>query len=235
MDCEHRQIPDSALGQRQKTGEQDPGARCAATSSGLGNLLRPSSAAAGNPIWRTVELTAILVGRGSDGSQERTPHDISSSKPAGGSNLFKAAIRLFEPVTSCLDARLQNILRWCPSYLARERALKIPDAHGDAICKNLHRQFLWQILHDPNLKLLDGLHLGCLRGQRNAQLLLAAGPAKEKDELTRYFLGTGGSAILLDPGKRQIDPCGDPRRSVDVCIFDPHQFGFNLHLGISAG
>src|SRR2546429_1609688 len=50
--------------------------RCAATSSGLRNLLRPPSAAAGNPVWRTVELTAILVGRGSDGSPERTPHRI---------------------------------------------------------------------------------------------------------------------------------------------------------------
>src|SRR5437868_6887636 len=49
MDCEQRQIPDAALGPRQRTGEQDPGARRAATSSGLGNLLRPSSAAAGNP------------------------------------------------------------------------------------------------------------------------------------------------------------------------------------------
>src|SRR6184192_960377 len=49
MDCEQRQIPDSALGPRQRTGEQDPGARCAATSSGLAKSLRPSSAAVGNP------------------------------------------------------------------------------------------------------------------------------------------------------------------------------------------
>jgi len=178
---------------------------------------------------------AIPVGRGSHGSQERTPHDISAPKPAGGSNLFEAAIRLFEPVTSCLHARLQDILRRCPSHLARERALEISNTHGGAIRKDLRRQFLSQILRDPNLKFLDGLHLGCLRGQRNAQLFLSAGPAEEKDELTRYFLGNGGSAILFDPGKGQIDPCGDTRRSVDVSIFDPHQFGFDLHLGISSG
>src|SRR5205807_8488475 len=93
MDCEQRQIPDSALGPRQRTGEQDPGARCAATSSGLRNLLRPPSAAAGNPVWRTVELTAILVGRGSDGSPERTPHRISTSESAGNSDLFEALVR----------------------------------------------------------------------------------------------------------------------------------------------
>src|SRR5437870_5639814 len=49
MDCEQRQILDSALGPRQRTGEQDPGARRAATSSRLGKSLRPSSAAVGNP------------------------------------------------------------------------------------------------------------------------------------------------------------------------------------------
>ena len=41
----------------------------------------------------TVELTAILVGRGSYGSQERTPHRISASESAGGSDLFEALIR----------------------------------------------------------------------------------------------------------------------------------------------
>src|SRR5207247_4040909 len=35
MDCEKRQIPDYALGPRKRTGKNDPGDRCAATSSGL--------------------------------------------------------------------------------------------------------------------------------------------------------------------------------------------------------
>src|SRR5206468_11413969 len=87
--------------------------------------------------------------------------------------------------------------------------------------------------HDPDLKLLDGLHLGRLSGQSNAQLFLSAGSAKEKDEFTRYFLGNSGAAILLDPGKSQIDPCGNTRGSVDVFVFDPYQFGCDLHCGIS--
>jgi hypothetical protein len=41
----------------------------------------------------TVELTAILVGRGSHGSQERTPHRISTSESARGSDLFETSIR----------------------------------------------------------------------------------------------------------------------------------------------
>src|SRR2546429_7870187 len=57
--------------------------------------------------------------------------------------------------------------------------------------------------------------------------------AKEKDEFTRYFLGNSGAAILLDPGKSQIDPCGNTRGSVDVFVFDPYQFGCDLHCGIS--
>jgi len=139
-------------------------------------------------IWEGLESgVAILVRRDSHQTCKRTPHDINAPKPARGSNLFEAAIRSFEPVTSCFDARLQNVFGRCPARLAREYALKIPNAHSDAICKNLHRQFLSQILHDPDLKLLDGLHLGRLSGQCNAQLFLSAGSAKEKDELTRYF------------------------------------------------
>jgi len=43
--------------------------------------------------FRTVEPTAILVGRGSHGSQERTPHRVRTAESAGGSDLFKALVR----------------------------------------------------------------------------------------------------------------------------------------------
>jgi hypothetical protein len=76
---------------------------------------------------------AILARCDPDEARKRTPHDISAAEPAGGSNLFEDAVCSFEPVTSCFDARLQNVFGRCPAQLASEHALKIPNAHGDAL------------------------------------------------------------------------------------------------------
>ena len=62
--------------------------------------------------------------------------------------MTEAAICSFEPLTSCFDARVQNIPGRCLAQLAREYAFTIADAHSSTICKNLNRQFLSQILHD---------------------------------------------------------------------------------------
>ena len=107
---------------------------------------------------------AVLVGCDSNQACKRAPHGVSAPKPAVGSNLFQAAIRLLKPLPNCFNARLQNVLGRGLAQLAREYAFKVANAHSDMICKNLHRQFLSQIFHDPDLKLLDSLHIGRLSG-----------------------------------------------------------------------
>jgi hypothetical protein len=95
---------------------------------------------------------------------KRAPHGIRAPEAAGHRDLFEAAIRPLQLLASGFDSRRQHVLGWRPAHLAREDAFKVPDAHGDAIGKDLGRQSPSQILHDPELKLLDGLHLGRLRG-----------------------------------------------------------------------
>jgi len=90
--------------------------------------------------FRTVELTAILVGRGSHGSQECTPHRIRTAESAGGSDLFEALVRTLQLPARRFGSHLQDIVGWRFSQLAREHALEIANAHGASVCQLLHGQ-----------------------------------------------------------------------------------------------
>ena len=76
--------------------------------------------------FRTVEPAAILVGRGSHGAQERTPHRIRTAESAGGSDLFEALVRTLQLPARRFGPHLQNIVGWRFSQLARKHALEIP-------------------------------------------------------------------------------------------------------------
>src|SRR5579864_9756464 len=85
----------------------------------------------------TVELTAILVWSGSDGSQERTPHRIRTAESAGSSDLFEALVCFFQLAARSLRSHLQNIMGWRFPQLAREYALEVPNAHCGPVCQLL--------------------------------------------------------------------------------------------------
>ena len=84
------------------------------------------------------DSVAKLARCDSDDAQKRAPHSVSTPKPTGGRDLFKAAIRPFQLVTGCFDAYLQDKFRGRPAHLTYKYALKIPNAHGGAIRQNLH-------------------------------------------------------------------------------------------------
>src|SRR6266436_4724061 len=152
--------------------------------------------------FRTVELTAILVGRGSHGSQECTPHRIRTAESAGGSDLLEALVRTFQLPARSFGSHLQNIVGWRFSQLAREHALEIANAHCGSVCQLLYGQIVMKVFRNPNLKLMNRLHFRCLCRQGSAQLSLSAWAAQEQNKLARYFMGNPASAILLDPSKR---------------------------------
>jgi hypothetical protein len=80
-------------------------------------------------VIRTKVSTAKFLGRGSQGSQECTPHRIGAAESAGCRDLFEAMVGSLEQAARCFGSHLQGTLRWRLSQLAGEYALKIPNAH----------------------------------------------------------------------------------------------------------
>jgi len=64
------------------------------------------------------------VGRGSHGSQECTPHRISTAESAGASDLLEALVRTLQLPARSFGSHLQDIVGWRFSQLAREHALE---------------------------------------------------------------------------------------------------------------
>ena len=79
-------------------------------------------------------------------------------------------------------------------------------AHRHPIREVLDRQSRLEMLGNPDLQFTDRRHLGCLRGQRDAQLLLPTRPPQKQYELACRLVREGGAAVLFHPREREIDP-----------------------------
>jgi hypothetical protein len=98
---------------------------------------------------------SITLGGSSNSPDEGTPHQVRTDESASSRNLLNTLISIFKLVASRLHPHLRNIARGWTSGLAREHALKVPDTDGGAPSKYLHRKVLFQMIGNPNLKLLN--------------------------------------------------------------------------------
>ena len=70
---------------------------------------------------------------------------------------------------------------------------------------------------DPLLYLSERLPVGQLRGELRAELRLAAGAAQEHDQRAGDGKGRVATQVVLDQGKREVDPGGDSRPTWRDC------------------
>jgi hypothetical protein len=111
-----------------------------------------------------------------------------------------------------------------------EAALAHPRLGGKAGDTEVARE----MRHDPVVQALEGTG-GILKRERRAVLRLPAGAFQEDDQLAGDGKGGGAAEVILDEGKREADPGGDPGRRPYAVILDEDRVALDMERGETCG
>ena len=153
---------------------------------------------------------------------KRSAHDIRAIEAAGRGDLLEASRGAFQLAPNGLESHLFHVEGRRFSYLPGKDALEVAFAHCDACSQRWSRKVALEVLDDPHLEVAQGMVVGALLPERNAELRLISRPAKENDQHAGDFQRDLASVVLLDQREAKIDAGGHPCRTVDIFVTYPN-------------
>lgn len=111
-----------------------------------------------------------------------TLHRVHGSKPTLDGNLLYAFLAILQQTFRGFDSQARDEPRRRGAVLAREGPGKIANTHAQPGSELIDAQRLVQIFNDPDRQFTEWNLGGTLERQRGTKLVLAAGPADEKDQ-----------------------------------------------------